>query len=144
MIHADMMAAKDILLKNGYTCVLCADGQEYHSRLRGVKPLIEFLQSGTDFSGFCAADKTVGAGAAHLYVLLGVRAVWASVMSEGAENILQQYHIAAYCEQTVPFIINRAGDAPCPIETAVKGITDSKQALVTIEQTLRKLKMKTD
>ena len=134
--------AKEILIKNGYTCVLYSDGTEYHSTQRGVKPLIEFLKSGKDFRGFCAADKTVGLGAAHLYVLLGVREVWASVMSQAARELLQSRHIDAFCEDEVPFIINREGNGVCPIESAVKGITCSKEALGVIEKTLEKLQSK--
>lgn len=139
MMNIDTKTAKDILLKNGYTCVLSSDGTEYHSTLRGVKPLIEFLESRKDFNGFCAADKTVGAGAAHLYVLLGVKSVWANIISQAGKKILEQNNIEIFCENTVPFIINRSGDGVCPIETAVKGITCSKQALEVIKATLKKL-----
>ncbi len=132
--------AKNILIKNGYTCVLYHDGVGHHSELRGVKPLIDFLESGIDFHGFCAADKTVGAGAAHLYVLLGIKEVWANIISEEGRKILQQNNIKVISEKVVPFIINRSGDGVCPIETAVKGIACSKQAFATIKQTLKSIK----
>lgn len=138
-MNINTKTAKDILLENGYTCVLCSDVAEYHSTLRGVKPLIEFLESGKDFNGFCAADKTVGAGAAHLYVLLGVKSVWANIISQAGKKVLEQNGIEMFCENIVPFIINRSGDGICPIETAVKDITCSKQALETIKETLKKL-----
>ena len=138
-MNGDTKKAKDILQKNEYTCVLYCNGKQCCSRLRGVKPLMDFLEAGDDFNGFCAADKTVGAGAAHLYVLLGVKEVWANVISENGKNILKQNGIAVFFEQTVPYIINRKGDGVCPIENAVKDITCSEQALVTIKQTLQKL-----
>ena len=138
-MNNDTTTAKNRLLTNGYTCVLYANGEEYHSALRGVKPLMTFLESGNDFRGFCAADKTVGAGAAHLYVLLGVQSVWANVISKDGKRVLQQNGIAVYCEREVPFIINRSGDGVCPIEAAVKGVADSRQALAVIRQTLEKL-----
>ena len=106
--------------------MLYSNGTEYHSALRGVKPLIDFLESGRDFKGFCAADKVVGAGAAHLYVLLHVKAVWARLMSKDAVDILQTNGIDAFYDEMVPYIINRSGDGACPIETAVKGIADFK------------------
>ena len=138
-MNNDMMTAKQRLAENGYTCVLCLDGAEYHSTLRGVKPLLTFLESPQDFSGFSAADKVVGAGAAQLYVLLGVRAVWADVISEEAKGVLESNGIAVSYRTVVPYIINRAGDGRCPIETAVAGITDAQQALRVIKQTLREL-----
>ena len=138
-MNSDIKKAKEILIENGFTCVLYLDGIEYNSTLRGVKPLIEFLESGKDFNGFSAADKTVGAGAAHLYVLLGVKSLWTNVLSIEAKKILEQNNISFFCEQLVPYIINRKGDGTCPIETAIKGIADSKQALETIKKTLKKL-----
>ncbi len=132
--------AKDILIKNGYTCVLCSGGEEYHSTLRGVKPLIDFLESGKCFEGFSAADKTVGIGVAHLYILLKVKSVWANVISESAYDLLKQNGICVFYENLVPFIINRKGDGKCPIETAVNGITDSQKAFIKIKQTLENLK----
>lgn len=138
-MNKDILTAKKILAENDFTCVLYSNGTEYHSTLRGVKPLIDFLESGRDFKGFCAADKVVGAGAAHLYVLLHVKAVWARLMSKDAVNILQTNGIDAFYDEVVPYIINRSGDGACPIEMAVKGIADSKQALTIIKQTLEKL-----
>ena len=131
--------AKNILIKNGYTCVLYSDTEEFHSTLRGVKPLLDFLESGKDFSGFSAADKTVGAGAAHLYALLGVKEVWANIISDAGKKILSENNITVFCETEVPYIINRKGDGMCPIETAVKDITSSQEAFKTIKRTLENL-----
>ncbi len=138
-MNSDTATAKRILTENNYTCVLYNDGTEYHSTLRGVKPLIEFLESGKDYGNFCAADKTIGAGAAHLYVLLGIKSVWANIISEDGRKVLEKNGVSVCFEKEVPFIINRAGDGACPIESAVKGIADSSQALVTIKQTLKDL-----
>ncbi len=138
-MNRDIVTAKTMLLENEYTCVLYSDEADYHSTLRGVKPLIEFLESGNDFNGFCAADKVVGAGAAHIYVLLGVKAVWANTISNSAKEILKNNTISVFYETIVPHIINRTGDGICPIEMAVAGITDSKQALEAIKQALKSL-----
>ncbi len=136
---SDICRAEKILKDGGYTCVLLKGEIRYTSRERGVKPLISFLESGGDFSGFSAADKTVGAGAAYLYVLLGVREVWAAVLSESAKKVLDDNGIKTYCESLVPQIINRAGDGVCPIERAVSAADTPKDALVIIKKTLRKL-----
>lgn len=136
-MNKDIATARDILIENNYTCVLYSNGTQYNSKSRGVKPLIEFLETGNDFKNFCAADKTVGAGAAHLYVLLGIKLLWANIISEDAIKILQQNNISFFYEKSVPFIINRSKDGPCPIETAVKGITCSKQALEAIKKALQ-------
>ena len=139
-MNNNLLKAKDSLVKNGYTCVLANENSEYNSTLRGVKPLIGFLESGVNFSGFSAADKTVGAGAAHLYVLIGVVSVFANVISREGKRILEENGISVYYENLVPYIINRAGNGPCPIETAVKTAASSSEALLVIKETLKNLK----
>ncbi|MGN0450690.1 MAG: DUF1893 domain-containing protein [Acutalibacteraceae bacterium] len=136
---SDIFRAEKILKDGGYTCVLLQGERCYTSRERGVKPLISFLESGGNFSGFSAADKTVGAGAAYLYVLLGVTEVWTGVLSESAKKVLDDNGIKTYCERLVPQIINRAGDDVCPIEKAVSAADTPEDALVIIKETLRKL-----
>lgn len=125
--------AKKILMEGNYTCVLCGDsGQVHTATARGVRPLLDWLDNGLDVRGFWAADKVVGRATAFLYVLLGVRAVWAGVMSTPAKNALESNGITALCGREVPGIINRRGDGPCPFEEAVLGIEDPEQALSAI------------
>lgn len=133
-------AARQRLAEGNFTCVLHIRGEEYTSFERGVKPLLAFLKSKTDFAGAIAADKTVGAGAAHLYCLLGVRAVWANVISEAAEEILIKAGIAVFYGECVPYIINRRGDGMCPIESAVVDATSSQHAYELIVAALEALR----
>ncbi len=135
----DLEKAKEMLTQNDYTCVLCRENKIFTSGKRGVKPLLEFLESGKNFSGFSAADKTIGAGAAHIYVLLGVKEIWANVLSQDAMNIFEKNNIGFACEKKVPYIINRARDDRCPIEKCVQGVFDSKEALGLIKETISKL-----
>ena len=127
------------LLDGGYTCVVRMGDFEYTSYDRGVKPLVALLQSERSFLGAVAADKCVGAGAAHLYVLLGIQAVWAKVVSTSAVAVLEQNGIGIYYEQCVPHIINRKGDGICPMESAVANAATSKQAYELIIATLKRL-----
>ena len=143
-MRKETLFAKENLIKNGYTCVLCRGEENYSSTLRGVKPLIDFLESGRDFCGFFAADKTVGAGAAHLYALLGITELWANVISEEGKRVLEKNGITVFYETLVPYIINRAGDGVCPIETAVRGISDSNEALLAIKSALKKLQSRVE
>ena len=73
--------AKTLLAEGGYTCVICGGDKVYTSHERGVKPLLELLEQGAELKGFSAADRVVGKAAAFLYVLLGVSAVYAGVIS---------------------------------------------------------------
>ena len=130
----DLQTARDLLAAGGYTCILCRDGECVTATARGVRPLVDWLDSGRDFRGFCAADKVVGRATAFLYVLLGVRAVHALVMSTPAREVLQAHGIAASWDRETAGIINRRGDGPCPFEHAVMGVTDPSDALIRIRK----------
>jgi hypothetical protein len=97
------------------------------------------LQSGKSFVGAVASDKTVGAGAAYLYVLLGVKCVWANVVSERAESVLKRYGIGLYYGERVPYIINRKGDGVCPIEQSVSNAKSPEHAYELILEKLKQL-----
>ncbi len=130
----DLERARRILTAGDYTCVLCRGDAVHTATARGVRPLLDWLDSGLDLAGFSAADKVVGRATAYLYVLLGVRHVHALVMSTPAKNALEENGIRALCDREVPGIINRRGDGPCPFEEAVLGITDPEQALTAIRK----------
>ena len=123
-----------ILEKGGYTCVIANDGHFYTSLLRGVKPLVAFLHSRLNFSGAVAADRVVGRATAFLYVLLGVRAVYAHVISQEALEVLESHNVETAYKNLVPHIINRRKDGICPFEEAVLQISSPTEALVAIEQ----------
>ena len=131
---SDLESAKSLLLEGGYTCVLTRHETVYTATARGVKPLVDWLDSGLDLRGYSAADKVVGRATAFLYVLLGVREVHSLVMSTPARQALEAGGIAASCDRVVSGIINRRGDGPCPFEDAVLGITDPLEALTAIRK----------
>lgn len=135
----DLEKAVGLLKEHGYTCVLLREERIYSSRLRGVRPLLELLDSPKNLNGFFAADKTVGLGAAHLYLLLGVSGVWARVISQSAKALLEAHGVSVWYDTLVPYIINRAGDGRCPIEEAVADCRSSAQALEKIRDTLKNL-----
>ena len=131
---SDLNKAKALLTEGGYTCVLCRDDEVHTATARGVKPLVDWLDSSLDLRGFSAADKVVGRATAFLYVLLGIRSIHALVMSSPAKEALEAGGIAASCATEVAGIINRRGDGPCPFEEAVLGITDPAEALTAIRK----------
>ena len=130
----NLSKARDLLESGNYTCVVCKDDTVYTTTQRGVAPLLNWLDAGTDLAGFSAADRVVGRGAAFLYCLLGVKKVHARVMSYPAEEVLLAHGIAASADTDVPGIINRAGTGPCPFEAAVLEIQDAQAALIAIRE----------
>lgn len=139
MTRSDLEEAKTLLAKDICTCVLCREGKTLTSIERGVMPLLTWLDSGLELRGYAAADKVVGKAAAFLYVLLGVTAVYAPVMSQPAWETLEQHGIAASCDRLTEAIRNRSNTGFCPMETAVWAIDKPEKALFTIRQTLDRL-----
>jgi len=131
--------AKETLESGGYTCVLTDGTIVYTSKLRGVKPLVQFLESGTIPSGFSAADKVIGRATAYLYVLLGVREVYAQIISEPAAEVLRAKGIHVQYGTLVPNIINRKGDGICPFEAAVMEVTEPSLAYEAILSKMKEM-----
>ena len=129
------------LLTGETTCALCLGDAVLTTTARGVRPLLQWLDSGACTQGFYAADRVVGRGAAFLYRLLGVKAVYARVMSEPAAQVLLAGGIEAHPLTLVPGIINRAGDGPCPFEAAVLHIQDPEEALEAIRAKMQALSL---
>ena len=138
-MKSDIEKAKEILKSGGYTCVICSDDKIFTSTERGVKPLLAWIDSATDMKGFSAADKVVGKAAAFLYVILGVHAVFAGVISEHAKNVLEENGIAVEYGCLTEAIRNRAGTGFCPMETAVKSISEPIAALEAVRRKLKEL-----
>lgn len=133
----DLMKAKALLEKDGYTCVLCGGETIYTSRHRGVRPLMDLLD--TDVAGFSAADKVVGKATALLYCLLGIRQLYAKVISDAAITVLQSHGIGVQWEKRVEYIINREGTGRCPMEVATEHISDPALAPDAIRKKLKEL-----
>lgn len=135
----DLEKARSLLEKENYTCVICRGDDVITDRRRGIRPLMELLESGKDLHGYSAADKVVGKAAAFLYCLLGVKALHAGVLSVPARDVLVSAGISVEWGSLVPAIRNRAGDGFCPMETAVWDLTDPALAPDAIRAALQKL-----
>ena len=138
-MEKDTQSALDLLESGDFTCVVCRDTVSYTATQRGVKPLVDWLDSGMDLRGFCAADRVVGRATAYLYCLLGVREVYARVMSRPAAEVLEQAGIRVYTGSMVDGIINRRKTGPCPFEAAVMDIYTAEEALAAIRSKLAQL-----
>lgn len=132
MEQQDLALAREHLLAGEFTCVIRKGQTEYTTRERGVKPLVRWLTEGTDLRGFSAADKVVGKATAYLYCLLGVKAVYAHVMSVSAARVLEENGISVTQGRLVENIINRQGTGICPFEAAVWEIHTPQEALTAI------------
>ncbi|MBQ8210231.1 MAG: DUF1893 domain-containing protein [Clostridia bacterium] len=132
--------AKTILQNGGHTCVLYNGSEILHSDTRGVAPLLGWLESDRDFSSFSAADKVIGKAAAMLYVLIGIKEVYADVISKYATDVFEKHGIEYYYTQRVDAIRNRTDTGFCPMEEATLDIDEPTDALTAIKSKLEQLK----
>ena len=135
----DFSRARSHLESGGYTLVLDDGNLLLTSKARGVAPLLAFLEEGRDLSAFRAVDKVVGKAAAFLYILLGIRFVFAITVSEGALGLLKENGIFVAYDSCVPRIRNREDTGFCPMESAVLNETDPRCALEKIKETRKAL-----
>ena len=138
-MQTDLTNARQLLDSGDYTCVLCRGDIVHTATERGVKPLLHWLDSGMDAASFSAADRVVGRATAFLYCLLGVKEVYARVMSRPAAQVLEAHGIGVQAGQMVDGIINRKGTGPCPFEAAVLTIDTPEEALAAIRSKLAQM-----
>ena len=137
---SDTLAAKKEMEEKGCTCVLKKGADSCFSFDRGVKPLLGWIDEGRDFSGYGAADQVVGKAAALLYACLGVKDLYARVISEPAERALEENGITCSYGEKVPYIVNRTKDGLCPMEQAVREVSDPKEAVSVLKDKLSSMK----
>ncbi len=135
----DLTKAKQTLACGNYTAVICKGEKLYTSTQRGVKPLVMWVEEKQVFCGYSAADKVVGKATAFLYALLGVRAVYAQVISKPARKVLAEQNITVEYDTLVDNIINRQGNGICPFEEKVLNITDANDAYIAIRDQMQQL-----
>lgn len=135
----NLAEARKILVRDGCTCVMVKGGEVFSSRERGVKPIMEFTEGGKKIVGFSAADKVVGKAAALLYALMRIDALYAEVISLSALRICRKYNIYVEYGALTDAIINRKGDGPCPMESAVEGTDDAETARDVICRAFKRL-----
>lgn len=138
MNKLDISRAKAIL-SEGFTFVGVCGDEIKTSNERGVRPLLSLLDSGVSLEDFSCADKVVGKGAAHLYVLLKPKHLYADVISTPALDLLIKNNVSIEYGTLCDEIKNRTKTGRCPIETATLDIDDSTCALDIIRSTLDNL-----
>ena len=89
----------------------------------GIAPILKLLDEEA-LAGATVADKVVGRAAAAVFVVGRVRSVCTPLAAAGAAELLAAHGIALTADETVPAILNRRRDGPCPMEQAVAGSDD--------------------
>ena len=113
----------------------------FTSREKGIKPLIEVIESNINTKGSFAEDKIVGKAAALLYEYMNVEAVHADVMSKDGLDILKAHKIKASYNILTDKIINRKGDDICPMEKTVADIFEPQKAFDALKLKIKQMNM---
>jgi hypothetical protein len=121
------------------TLVLVLNEDIYKSSEKGIKSLLQLLNSGKNYLNYSAADKIVGKAAAMLYKLLNVNDIYGEVMSIRAINFLEQNNINFKYKIKTNEIINRKGTGICPMEQTVLNIENPTEAKKLLENKLKEL-----
>lgn len=135
----DIERAKALFELGGYTCVLVKNGKVRTSTKTGVAPMVGFLNEQLDMKDAAVADKIVGKAAAMLFLLAGVSDVYAAVLSTDALELFIRNGVGCSYGVLTDAILNREGTDCCPMDKAVREISDPQKALTAIQSTLRAL-----
>lgn len=134
----DIEKAKETLCN--HSIALCKNGSVITSDKRGVAPLAEFIQHGTDISGFSAADKVVGKAAAMLMIKADIREVFALTISESTEKLLKNHGVRVSFRTRAERIMNRDKTGACPMESAVADTDDIESGCKIIFEKINKMR----
>lgn len=138
-MHQDLERAKEAMIFEGYSCVITLDNIMFKSKDKGLQPLLDWLYSGNKYAGWRLCDKVVGRAAAYLHIILGVREIYADVISQPAKELLEENNVTVNAGEIVPAILNDAKDGPHPLETAVENITDVNDSIMAIELAIKRM-----
>lgn len=136
----NLQRAKELFSSGEYTLVLVCGEEVFTSNERGIAPVLKLATEGKCLNGYSAADKIVGRAAALLYARLGIKEVYAEVLSEGGRRVLEAHGIGNSCNVFTQNIINRAGDDICPMEKAVSGTQEPQEAVLLLQAAIARMK----
>jgi hypothetical protein len=131
-VKRDLALAVDLLRREGAGFVLVARGHMLaSSRHHGIVPLLDAVEALRDRGGRATAlaDRVLGRAALLVALAVGVRAAHGETTSDGAVLEAQERGIALSWGARVSAILNRAGTARCPFETALEGCHDPAEAV---------------
>ena len=142
MSDADALAEARRLLDSGFACVLLKDGViAARVKGRGVMPLLDLLDHAPDkLRGAWLVDRVIGRAAAAIAAMGGVKRVDAMLAAEGASDILAKKSIAFSADKIVPVVLNRDKTGPCPMEAAVKKLSEPAAMLKAIRRRAAELR----
>lgn len=142
-MNNDYSKEASALLSEGVNLAfLFEDGRLFCSDGKGISDLLSVSKTENSLRGAIAADKIVGRAAALLYVRCNPKFLFAETLSEGGRKILEKSGIEFDYKVLAPHIMNRQASGICPMDDAVKDIsdTDTEAAYCAISKRLKELR----
>lgn len=135
----DLENAKQ-LLKDNLTCVMVKVDTVYTSDLKGIAPLLSYINQDINIEGFSIADKVIGKASALLCVYVKVKEVYAEILSEDGKKTLEENNIPYSYGTLVPQILNKTSDDKCPMEKTVENCDNPKEAVKLLNEKIASLR----
>ena len=135
-------SAINLIRADKASCVVIKDKKIVNiEHASGISPIIAMYESGV-LENAVIVDKIIGKAAALVMSLGGVKACYGITTSVSAIEHLKSRGIEVKYDNCVDHIINRRGDGLCPMEDAVKDISNETEALEAIKKRLSELNSK--
>lgn len=141
-VRMDLDWVRDLIEKQSYSVVVAQDGcmLTYGDRA-GIADLLDIRQRlGRGAARSIVGDRVVGKAAALIMRSMGVRAVYARLVSDAGVDTLAAGRVYLEYGTRVPAILDRDQRGPCPFEAAVAAIDDPRLAVATLTHTLERLR----
>ena len=137
----DIERAKKMLEEEGWAIVIVKkDRVLFNSKGRGIKPIyLAITRLGNTLNGASIADRVLGRAAAMLCQHVGIKEVYAGVISKSAIGLLSKGEIVFSYRESCPYILNRDGTDLCPIEKMAQDIDNVEVLIASIRNFLEKI-----
>lgn len=132
----DLVQARRLLEAENLAFALVRHGSVIaNGSKNGVDELLAAVDElGAHARGASLADKVVGKAVALIVVYAGICAVDTPLASQAAAQVLKSRQIALHATSVVSQILNRRGDAPCPLEQLTQPFDEPSAAIAKLRE----------
>jgi hypothetical protein len=138
----DLEVAKKTLIEKQLTLVIVKNGQVlFETNSRRISGFLGAIEKfGAELQGASVADRVAGKALALLCVYVGVRGVYAEVLSRKAKAVFEENKVYVEWKEIVENVLNDDKTGLCPFEKVADGITDPKDAYGAFKALQEKMK----
>lgn len=130
----DILDLKEVLLREGCSCIVYNGGEVKMFHRRGVVDLYDLLRGEEgSLRGAMVADKIIGTAAAAVLVTGEIEELYTKAISHKALALIEGSGIKVSYDELIDYVINRAGDGMCPLERACRETTTAEEAMAVVD-----------